>query len=325
MSRLSVVIPVLNEREAIGEVVERLLTTRDELRRRAGIADLEVLVVDDGSSDGTHEVVSALAARCHDRRATVRLIRHRRNRGYGAALQTGFDAARGSLLAFLDGDSTYPPEELPALCEVAVRSNAQLVLGDRMSSRSSRMPPLRRVGNVALAWAASVLSGRRIADCCSGMRVMPAATWRALRPLPAGLDFTPAMTVRALHRRLTLREVVISYDVRVGRSKLSVVRDGLRFLGTILRETQQGNPSRLRALLWPVLALVVGLGTLAGSLSAWSGGAAAGAVALTVLAGLLMALALAGWNLVLRLAPQHLGLPRMASDARSPADEERGP
>ena len=325
MSRLSVVIPVLNEREAIGEVVERVLTTRDELRRRAGIADLEVLVVDDGSSDGTHEVVSALAARCHDRRATVRLIRHRRNRGYGAALQTGFDAARGSLLAFLDGDSTYPPEELPALCEVAVRSRAQLVLGDRMSSRASRMPPLRRLGNIGLAWAASVLGGRRIADCCSGMRVMPAATWRALRPLPTGLDFTPAMTVRALHRRLTLREVVISYDVRIGRSKLSIVRDGLRFLATILRETQQGNPARLRALLWPVLALVLGLGTLAGTLGAWPGGGAPGAVALAVLAGLLMALALAGWNLVLKLAPQRLGLPRIASDARSPADEEQAP
>ena len=325
MSKLSVVIPVLNEREAIGDVVERVLTTRDELRRRAGIAELEVLVVDDGSTDGTHEVVSALTARNHDRRAGVRLIRHRRNRGYGAALQTGFDAARGSLLAFLDGDSTYPPEELPSLCEVAVRSRAQLILGDRMSSRASRMPLMRLVGNIGFAWVASLLGGRRVADCCSGMRVMPAATWRALRPLPSGLDFTPAMTVRALHRRLTMREVVIPYDVRIGRSKLSIVRDGLRFLVTILRETHHGNPARLRALLWPALALMVGLGTLAGTLGAWPGWGAPVAVTLAVLAGLLVALALAGWNLALKLSPPRLGLPCVTSDMRAAADEEHRP
>lgn len=262
MSKLSVVIPAYNESEGIAQVIKRVMAVRDDLQQRAGLAELEILVVDDGSTDDTAAVVARVAAEAPSGRASIHLIRHGANCGYGAALQTGFALAGGSFLAFLDADSTYPPEELPELCRALRHTGAALVLGDRMRSHASQMPPVRWVGNALFAFLVSVLAGARIHDCCSGMRVLPASTWRRLRPLPDGLDFSPAMTMRALHRQLELHEVVIPYHVRVGRSKLQVVRDGLRFLATILRETHTHRPGRLWALAVPAAGSAAGLGLL---------------------------------------------------------------
>jgi glycosyltransferase involved in cell wall biosynthesis len=259
MSELSVVIPAFNEREAVAQVIERLLAVRDALRLEAGIRGLEILVVDDGSTDDTGAVVAWLAQTGSMNGATVRLIRHAENRGYGAALQTGFAHARGHLLAFMDADSTYPPEHLPALCRAARTRGTGLVLGDRMSGGASHMPLLRRLGNALLAALTSLLAGTRVADCCSGMRVLPLATWKKLGVLPEGLDFTPAMTMRALHQQIVVREVGIPYHERIGRSKLKVVRDGMRFLLTILRETWRCRPDRFWALAGPVALSVLGL------------------------------------------------------------------
>ena len=101
MTTLSVVIPALNEEDGIAEIVERVLSIKEPLAE-VEVSDLELIVVDDGSRDRTAEIVRSYPE--------VVLIQHRVNRGYGAAIKTGFRAARGELLAFLDADGTYPPE-----------------------------------------------------------------------------------------------------------------------------------------------------------------------------------------------------------------------
>jgi glycosyltransferase involved in cell wall biosynthesis len=299
MSKLTVVIPAWNEEAAIAQVVERVLAAGDDLHRQAGVTELEALVVDDGSSDGTAEAVAALA-RSPRRQGHVRLLRHERRRGYGAALQTGFAAAGSGLLAFLDADCTYPPERLADLCRALVRQpGADLVLGDRLSSRATRMPAVRRLGNALFALLVGLLTGRPAVDCCSGMRVMRASTWRALGPLPDGLDFTPAMTVRALLNDLAVEQVVIPYDERVGRSKLNELRDGVRFLRTILQEAWAQQPARLWLALGllaavPVFSLSAGMAALrAAQHSAW---APWGLGALASAGWLVAGGWLAGWN-----------------------------
>src|SRR5581483_1300603 len=162
-----------------------------------------------------------------------------------AALKTGFRHATGELLAFIDADGTYPPEALPELCAALDAHNADIVVGSRMSGSSSEMPLIRRVGNFAFARMLSLLSGVRVQDTASGMRVFRKSALPRLYPLPNGLDFTPAMTTRALHENLKIIEVPIAYSERIGRSKLSVVRDGMRFTNTMVWTTMTYNPVRL--------------------------------------------------------------------------------
>jgi glycosyltransferase involved in cell wall biosynthesis len=233
---LSVVIPALNEEDGIATIVERVLSTKAGLSD-IGVDGLEVIVVDDGSVDDTSRIVQQMDG--------VELVRHTVNQGYGAAIKTGFGRAKGELLAFLDADSTYPPEQFTRLCEVALREGADVVIGSRRSGADSKMPPVRRLGNLIWSSLLTVIGSSRVQDPASGMRVLKRSCLKQLYPLPDGLNFTPVMSTRSLHEGLKVVEVPIPYAERSGRSKLSVVRDGTRFLKTILWTALQYNPARL--------------------------------------------------------------------------------
>jgi glycosyltransferase involved in cell wall biosynthesis len=251
---LSVVIPALNEENGIDAILQRVLAQRDGLAA-VGIDELEVIVVDDGSKDRTADRIRTYS--------DVRLIQHPVNRGYGAALKTGFNAATGDLLAFLDADGTYPPEEFPALCQAVETHNADLVIGSRMLSGESEMPLVRRVGNTIFAAMLSVVGSRKISDSASGQRVFRREMLPILYPLPDGLDFTPAMSTRAVYEGITMVEVPIPYKERVGRSKLSPLKDGVRFLRSILWTALLYDPQRFfgpLGLVMLLVALVLGLG-----------------------------------------------------------------
>ncbi|MCE7985838.1 MAG: glycosyltransferase family 2 protein [Caldilinea sp. CFX5] len=250
MATLSVVIPAFNEADGIQAIIQRVLATRADLAA-VGISDLELIVVDDGSVDGTADHVMA--------NAEVRLIRHLRNSGYGAALKTGFAAATGEWLAFIDADGTYPPEYYPQLYTAACRSNADIVIGSRMGGAESRMPFVRRVGNLLFARLVSLISARQVTDAASGMRIFHRSLLPRLYPLPDGLNFTPVMSTRALHEQLTMIETPIPYSERIGRSKLSVIKDGMRFAQSIVWTGLNYNPGRPLGLLG-LLALFIAIG-----------------------------------------------------------------
>ncbi|NWG19103.1 MAG: glycosyltransferase family 2 protein [Chloroflexi bacterium] len=235
MTTLSVVIPAYNEEDGIAAIVERVLAIEPELPNY-GVDALECIVVDDGSRDRTADIVQRYVPR-------VRLIRQP-NKGYGGALKTGFQAATGELLGFLDADSTYPPEYFPQMCKVAL-DGADLVIGSRMAGTASEMPLVRRIGNFIFANLLSIVAGVRISDSASGQRIIRREALPALYPLPDTLDFTPAMSTRALHENLRMVEVPIPYKERSGRSKLSVVRDGLRFFKSIVWTALTYNPVRI--------------------------------------------------------------------------------
>jgi glycosyltransferase involved in cell wall biosynthesis len=248
MTVLSVIIPAYNEEHGIVEIARRVLSIEKELKK-AGVDRLELLVVDDGSQDRTAEVAAAIEG--------VTLIRHPQNKGYGAALKTGFSRASGELIGFLDADGTYPPEYFPQLCQAALKG-MDLVIGSRMSGETSKMPLTRRVGNFFFATLLSLLGRQKVTDSASGMRVFKREILEQIYPLPDGLNLTPVMSTRALHEGIIVGEVPIPYNERVGRSKLSVLRDGRIFLQSMIWTVLSYNPVRILGLLG-----VAGLGVAA--------------------------------------------------------------
>ena len=239
MTMLSVVIPAYNEEAGIAEMVHRVLAVEDSLIK-IGINQLELLVVDDGSQDHTAEVISDIES--------VKLIRHPHNRGYGAALKTGFALAKGELIGFLDADGTYPPEYFPQLCLEAI-NGSELVIGSRMAGAESKMPLTRRIGNLFFASLLTLVGRQRVSDSASGMRVFKREVLERICPLPDGLNLTPVMSTRAIHEGIRVTEVPIPYSERLGHSKLSVVRDGSIFLQSIIWTVLSYNPVRIMGMM----------------------------------------------------------------------------
>jgi hypothetical protein len=124
-------------------------------------------------------------------------------------------------------------------------AGAYLVIGSRMSGAESEMPPVRRLGNFIFATLVSLVGNHHVTDSASGMRVFRREVLEQLYPLPDGLNFTPVMSTRAIHECIPMVEVPIPYSERVGRSKLSVVNDGMRFFNSIVWTALSYNPVRI--------------------------------------------------------------------------------
>ncbi len=249
--KLSIVIPAYNEEDSIDDILKRCLDARTVLMRDAGLSGVEVVIVDDGSRDKTRE----RAARWPD----VRLVVHEKNKGYGAALMTGFRASSGDLLSFLDADGTCDPLAFTDLIMALRREKADMAVGARLHA-GSEMPAIRALGNRLYAFLLQSLTGVHMTDTASGMRVFHRTLLPRLAPLPTGLHFTPAMSARVACMGSALIEHPIPYSERVGRSKLSVLRDGVRFLRVILGTVFAYFPMRVFApLAAACLALAAGL------------------------------------------------------------------
>lgn len=248
MNSLTVVIPAYNEEQGIAEIMERVLAVRADLHR-VGISQLELLVVDDGSKDKTAQIANTFC----ENDPLVRVITHKKNKGYGGALKTGFSQATSDLIGFMDADGTYPPEFYPQLCQ-SIQDGAELVIGSRMAGQDSQMPKTRKLGNFIFANLLSVLGWQKISDSASGMRVFRKEILPRIYPLPDGLNLTPVMSTRAIYEDIKMVEVPIPYSERLGRSKLSVVKDGWVFLESIVWTVLAYNPVRVLG--------IIGLGAL---------------------------------------------------------------
>jgi glycosyltransferase involved in cell wall biosynthesis len=236
--KLTIVIPAYNEEDAIASIIERTLEARPHITANSPVTNVSVVVVSDGSTDGTVRI----ARRYED----VKLVVFPENRGYGAALKCGFSQTESELVGFLDADGTCDPRFFADLCSAICASDAAAIaLGSRMGP-NSRMPRTRRVGNKIYAAILSVLTNRLVHDTASGMRVIRREALERLYPLPDGLNFTPAMSARALlDDQLPIIELPMSYEERVGESKLNVLRDGWRFFQTIMEMTLFWRPARV--------------------------------------------------------------------------------
>jgi glycosyltransferase involved in cell wall biosynthesis len=239
--RFDIVIPAYNEEAAIESIVRRCLAARRDIAAGTPVSDVTVTVVSDGSRDRTEELARAFEPE-------ISVIAYEKNRGYGAAIKTGFGAGAGELVGFLDADGTCDPVFFVPMINELIEKGASVSIGSRMGPQS-KMPAVRRLGNRIWRMIINWMANARISDSASGMRVIRRDALDALEPLPDGLHYTPTMSCRAvLDARLSIVEVPMTYEERVGRSKLSVVRDGVRFLKTILDVGLTYQPFRLISL-----------------------------------------------------------------------------
>ena len=257
MSTFSIIIPAYNEEEAIAEILTRCLDARKRLCEENGLTAVEIIAVDDGSRDKTREIALTFK--------DAKLVVHPKNRGYGAALMTGFGAAAGDYLGFLDADGTCDPLAFTSLFKALKEGGADMAVGNRLHGKSE-MPLIREIGNRFYAGVISWLSGVHVDDTASGMRVFKKELLPRLSPLPTGLHFTPAMTARAACMGAKIVEAPIPYAERQGQSKLNVIVDGLRFLRVILGTIFAYFPMRIfgpMGLSFLIVSFCYGLGPVA--------------------------------------------------------------
>jgi glycosyltransferase involved in cell wall biosynthesis len=222
---LSVIVPVFNERNTVAEIVRRMraVTLPAEL-------ELEVVVVDDGSSDGTDKVLAALED------STVRVITHRGNKGKGAAISTGLGNVRGDLVLVQDADLEYDPDDWPRLLDPILKGKAQVVYGSRFTGERKNMFPSHWLGNRLLTLATNVLYRSTLSDMetCYKLfdrRVLTGITIRSER-----FDFEPEITAKVLRRGYRIYEVPISYAGReISEGKKISWRDGVGALVALVR------------------------------------------------------------------------------------------
>jgi len=235
--KLLIAIPAYNEEQSIEPIIQRSLAAREHIMSTSPVHQVDISVVSDGSTDRTLEI-----AKTHDHEINV--IAFLKNRGYGAAIQEAWNQSDADLLGFLDADGTCDPRFFSNLCSVIEDEKADVVLGCRMN-KDSKMPLVRRIGNSIFAFLLGLFSSTKVRDTASGMRVVRRKSLDKLEPLPTGMHFTPAMSARAmLDQSLKIREIDMPYAEREGRSKLNVVRDGLRFLKVILEAAFLYRPQR---------------------------------------------------------------------------------
>jgi glycosyltransferase involved in cell wall biosynthesis len=233
---LSIVVPVFNEEVAIESTVRTLQNIIDVCN-----FDVEAILVDDGSTDGTQHKL-ARTERAHNK---IRVIRHAVNQGYGAALKTGIKNSSYEYIAITDADETYPNDRLVEFYKTATENNLDMLVGARVGSDAS-IPLIRRPAKWVLNKLANYLSERDIPDLNSGMRIMRGSVVnRFLKILPQGFSFTTTITLAMLTNGHSVRYEPIKYFRRAGTSKIRPIYDTINFTQLIIRTTLLFRPLKV--------------------------------------------------------------------------------
>jgi len=225
LRKLSVIVPVYNERNTLVEVLRRMRAVElpDGIER-------EIIVVDDGSDDGTRDVLRQIGD------STVRVVLHDVNRGKGAALRTGFGHATGEYVLVQDADLEYDPEDWPKLLNPVLRGKARVVYGSRFTGERRNMLLLHWIGNRFLSMTTNVLYNTTLSDMETCYKLLERDLVDEMRLHSNRFDIEPEITAKVLKRGIRIYEVPISYSGReFDEGKKITWRDGFAALWTLVK------------------------------------------------------------------------------------------
>jgi glycosyltransferase involved in cell wall biosynthesis len=243
---VTVLIPAFNEEESITGTVEAIRKFEQHVRA------LEIIVINDGSSDRTGEIARGLP---------VTLLEHETNSGYGSALKNGLRNAKHDYILIADADGTYPLEDIPRL--LAEAQNYAMVVGARTGA-IVQVPPLRKPGKWIITRLAEYLSNRKIPDLNSGFRIFRKdVASRFIALYPDGFSFTTTITLAMLTNQYSVKFIPINYHKRVGKSSIKPLRDFTNFTILIIRICAFFKP--LNVFVPPALLLIL-VGAIKGAI-----------------------------------------------------------
>ncbi len=222
--KLSIIIPVYNERNTIQEVLRRV--------RRVDLGDMdkEIIVVDDGSTDGTRDILSM------EGDSTTRIVHHPENRGKGAALSTGIKLATGDLIIFQDADLEYDPEDYPRMLAPVLKGKAEVVYGSRFTGERRNMLFWHYLGNRFLSFVTNLLYNTTLSDMETCYKLFKREVLQGIEIKSRRFDVEPEVTAKVLKRRIRIYEVPISYAGReLEEGKKITWRDGLPALWALIK------------------------------------------------------------------------------------------
>jgi glycosyltransferase involved in cell wall biosynthesis len=221
--KLSVIVPLYDERNTVVEIVRRMRAVDIPLER-------EIVLVDDGSTDGTREVLRQLVD------STVHVVDHERNRGKGAAIRTGLEHVTGDLVLIQDGDLEYDPEDWPKLLAPVLRGKAVVVYGSRFTGERRNMLFFHWVGNRFLSLVTNILYNTTLSDMETCYKLFDREVIAGIRLRASGFEFEPEVTAKVLRRGIRIYEVPISYAGReFHEGKKITWRDGFVALWILVK------------------------------------------------------------------------------------------
>lgn len=221
---LTVLMPVYNERASLDAILERVL---------ASPVKKEVLIVDDGSTDGTTEY---LKEQVEGKVANVRVVYLKENRGKGAAIRAGIPLVRGEYVVIQDGDLEYDPGDYVKLMEPLVAGRSEIVYGTRFRFGYPPMRWANRLINIILAGMVRILYGAPMTDEATCYKAFRTETLRSIPLMCRRFEFCPEVTAKALRRGHTILEVPITYQARTHREGKKIRwTDGVAAIWTLLK------------------------------------------------------------------------------------------
>jgi glycosyltransferase involved in cell wall biosynthesis len=214
--KLSVILPVYNEKETIERLIEKIKLSEIEK---------EIVVIDDASTDGTREILEKIS--------NIKLISHKTNKGKGSAIRTGIKYAQGKFVIIQDGDLEYEPKEYSKLLGAIKNENKEIVYGSRFKG-GGKFLLKSKIANKVLSFFTSMLFFKRITDMETCYKCMKREILLNLKLEAKRFDFEPEVTAKLLRKGYKIIEIPISYSGRIVGKKIGV-KDGVEAILTLIK------------------------------------------------------------------------------------------